>query len=294
MPLNFPLNPNTGDSYTFNGTTYIFNNGSWTAATSTGSSITINDNTIKNKRFCLYQAQGSLSTSASIINSQIRQEGTPVGKITSYSPSATFYDKQDGLILERSTAALYNSVSYQFLNQDVGFRVKRGFYLESIFGVHEIDSNSRITCFLGFNSQFITSGIDNYMLSIASGNIGLGFDNNDTNWQVAVPRLSGGGAGKINTGIPKPTTNKQIFKAIFSAVAGSSILTISLYNYETNTLLFTYDITLQEDLDGDAAARRAYLGNYVNLYFYQRLGSGDASAKIGMLVVRSYAESALS
>lgn len=295
MPLNFPLNPNTGDSHTFNGTTYIFNNGSWTAAASTGSSITINDNTIKTKRISLYQAVGNNTTQVNFVNCAASVQGVPAGKYNSYVPNATVYQKTDGVIYAQTTAAAYNLVRFEPNGlQDVGFIPKRGFYLETTFGVHDIDSNAGHTCFAGFNTFLSTSNEwTTNMLSVSRYNIGLGYDNNDTNWQIAVPRLSTNSAGKVNTGVAKPTSNQQLFKAVFTVVAGSNIFNIKLYDASTNTLLFSYDITMQQELDGDPALLRAYMNDYTALNFYQRLSSGVNSSKIAMMASRLYAESSI-
>lgn len=301
MPLNFPLNPAPGATHTFNGTTYTYTNSSWTATTGTsggggGGTTIIEDSALKTKRIALYQAVGRGTTQVNFVNCSAYGQGVPSAKYTRYVPSATVYEKTDGVIYEQTSPAAYNFVNFE-LNalQDVGFIPKRGFYLETTFGIHDIDSNSGHTFFAGFNTFLGTSNDwKTNMLSVSGQNIGLGYDNNDTNWQIAVPRISAGGAGKVNTGIAKPTSNQQLFKAVFTVVAGSNIFNIKLYNASTNTLLFSYDITMQEYLDGDPELLRGYIPDYIALNFYQRLSSGVNSSKIAMMVSRLYAESAIS
>lgn len=301
MPLNFPLNPAPGATHTFNGTTYTYTNSSWTATTGTsggsggGGTTIIEDSALKTKRIALYQAVGRNTTQVNFVNCSANGQGVPTGKLTRYVPSATVYEKTDGVIYEQTSPAAYNFVSFELNGyQDTGFIPKRGFYLETTFGIHDIDSNAGHTCFAGFNTyQGTSNDWKTNMLSVSNSNIGVGYDNNDTNWQIAVPRLSGG-AGKVDTGVAKPTSNQQLFKAVFTVVAGSNIFNIKLYNASTNTLLFSYDITMQEDLDGNPALLRAYMGDYTVLYFYQRLSSGVNSSKIAMMVSRLYAESAIS
>lgn len=300
MPLNFPLNPAPGATHVFNGTTYTYTNSSWTATTGTsggggGGTTIIEDSALKTKRIALYQAVGRNTTQVNFVNCSANGQGVPAGKFTRYVPSATVYEKTDGVIYEQTSPSAYNFVSFELNGyQDTGFIPKRGFYLETTFGVHDIDSNAGHTCFAGFNTFLGTSNDwKTNMLSVSSSNIGVGYDNADANWQIAVPRLSGG-AGKVDTGVAKPTSNQQLFKAVFTVVAGSNIFNTKLYNASTNALLFSYDITIQEDLDGNPALLRAYLGDYTALNFYQRLSSGVNSSKIAMMVSRLYAESAIS
>lgn len=300
MPLNFPLNPAPGATHTFNGTTYTYNNSSWTATIGTsvggggGGTTIIEDSALKTKRIALYQAVGRSTTQVNFVNCSAYGQGVPTGKPTRYVPSATVYEKTDGVIYAQTSPAAYNWVIFElYPSQDTGFIPKRGFYLETTFGIHDIDSNAGHTFFAGFNTYQDTSNEwKTNILSVAGRNIGLGYDNNDTNWQIAVPKL-GTKAGKVDTGIAKPTSNQQLFKAVFNVVAGSNIFNIKLYNASTNTLLFSYDITMQDNLDGDPALLRGYIPDYIALNFYQRLSSGVNSAKIGMMVSRLYAESAI-
>lgn len=294
MPLNFPLNPAPGATHVFNGTTYTYTNSSWTATGGGGGTTIIEDSALKTKRIALYQAVGRNTTQVNFVNCSANGQGVLTAKQTLYTPSATVYGKTDGVVYAQTTAAAYNFVSFELNGyQDVGFIPKRGFYLETTFGIHDIDSNAGHTFFAGFNTSLgTTNEWKTNMLSVSAQNIGLGYDNADTNWQIAVPRLSGG-AGKVNTGVPKPTSNQQLFKAVFTVLAGSNIFTIKLYDASTSILLFSYDITMQTDLEGNPALLRAYMPDYTVMYFYQRLSSGVNSSKIAMLASRLYAESSI-
>lgn len=300
MPLNFPLNPTNGALHTHanNGVTYQYTNGSWTSLSSNFGNVIINeDSALKRKKIALYEAIGNYSTQINNINGFSSGFGTPLGKQSRYVPGATVYEKTDGVVYANTTAAAYNGVSYQFNGlQSVLFIPKRGLYLETLFGIDEIDGNAGHTFFVGFSNPGNFSNTNEWktnMLSVAAQNIGIGYDNNDTTWKIAIPRLSGG-ALKLDTGIAKPSANKQLFKAVFSVDPGSKYFKIFLYDASANTLLYSTDIEMQDALDADLNTRRAYIGDYTALHFYQRLSSGTNSAKIGMLVCRCYAESALS
>lgn len=299
MPLNFPLSPTNGALHTHAGTgvTYQYTNGSWTSLSSTYGNVIINeDSALKRKKIALYEAVGNNTTQINNVNGNSSGAGTPLGKLTRYVPSATTYEKTDGVVYAYTTAATYNCVSYQFNGlHSVVFMPKRGFYLETTFGIDEIDSNSGHTFFAGFSNSGNFSNTNEWktnMLSVASQNIGIGYDNNDTTWQVAIPRLSGG-ALKLDTGIAKPSANKQLFKAVFSVDPGSKYFKIFLYDASNNLLLYATDIEMQDVLDGDLNTRRAYMPDYTAIHFFQRLSSGTNSSKIGMLVCRCYAESFL-
>lgn len=148
---------------------------------------------------------------------------TALGTVTAVTPTAgspIFYNKTkivEYIAPSSATAIAGWTYSVEGFDMDDGFKFSMGFGFQGGFTT---DPNTKL-CFIGFTAYNTAPPNTNPSTSYPVGMIGIGFDSGDTNIQLFLKRNTAA-VVKINTAIPRPSSNKSSFYKLDICASGSN------------------------------------------------------------------------